>query len=409
MTDTYTVHQLTTYIRDLLDGDPALQGIWVEGEISNFRRAPSGHLYFTLKDGQSELACVMWRSQAARLGFEPQQGDAALAGGSITVYPARGQYQLVCETLQPAGVGDLHREFERLKAQLEAEGLFDPDRKRPIPPFPRRIGIVTSPTTAAFQDIQNVLRRRYPAVEVILSPATVQGRDAPPQIVAAIERLNRHTDVDVIVVARGGGSLEDLWCFNDETVVRAVAGSRIPVVTGVGHEIDFTLVDFAADQRAPTPSAAAELVTPDGDALRLDIRVLAGRMNGAARSALDTRRSALNAHHRLLDRLTPLVQVRTARQRIDDLTARLDTHFQHGLVRRRDRLTAAVRALDAANPAALLRRGYALVTRAGDGARVTSAQMTAEGTWLKIALHDGELTATVRQRDMHDADHTGDS
>ncbi|MBN1202535.1 MAG: exodeoxyribonuclease VII large subunit [Anaerolineae bacterium] len=399
MTNTYTVYQLTRYISDLFELDPALQDVWVEGEVSNFTRASSGHLYFTLKDDKSELRCVMWRSQAELLPFDPQHGDAILAHGQVTVYEARGQYQLTCDILQPAGVGDLNRQFELLKARLEAEGLFDVDRKRPIPVFPRRIGVVTSPTTAAFQDIQNVIRRRFPLLDVILSPALVQGKDAPPQIVAAIERLNAHTDADVILVARGGGSLEDLWCFNDETVVRAVAASRIPVVTGVGHEIDFTLVDFAADQRAPTPSAAAELVTPDGVILRSTIRDLSAQLADSLTAALDDCRRALESSGRVLDRLSPLNRIQNARQRVDDLAARIDAFTRHGLARRRDRLQARIDALNAANPTALLARGYAIVTRAGDGHRVSSAHDADAGTRLLIALHDGRLTADVRQRE----------
>jgi exodeoxyribonuclease VII large subunit len=399
MNETYTVWQLTSYIRDMFDLDPALQDVWVEGEVSNFTRASSGHLYFTLKDDKSELRCVMWKGQAAWLSFEPQHGDAVIAHGRIAVYEARGQYQMVCETLQAAGLGDLNRQFELLKAKLDAEGLFDPARKRPIPAFPRTIGIVTSPTTAAFQDIQNVLRRRYPQVEVILSPALVQGSDAPPQIVAALQRLNDYTDVDVIVVARGGGSLEDLWCFNDEHVVRAVAASRIPVVTGVGHEIDFTLVDFAADLRAPTPSAAAEVVTPDGDALRYTVRQWSAQLNGAITARLEDDRSQVNGQVRLLARLSPDRYIENARQRVDDLAGRLALHVQHDLARRRDRLAAQARALASASPTAILGRGYAIVTRS-DGQRVTSVQHAAEGSRVQITLHDGRLTADVREREI---------
>lgn len=398
MTDTYTVYELTVTIRDLFELEPRLQDVWVEGEISNFKRAASGHLYFTLKDDKSELACVMWRTQAAWLAFEPQHGDAVLAHGRVTVYEARGQYQLYCDAIQPAGVGELNRQFELLKARLDAEGLFAPELKRPISAFPRRIGIVTSPTTAAFQDIQNVLRRRFPMVEIVLSPTPVQGKDAPPQIVEAIQRLNAYGQVDVILLARGGGSLEDLWCFNDEAVVRAVAASEIPIVTGVGHEIDFTLVDFAADERAPTPSAAAELVTPDGAALRLELDARADRLRAAMNDRLVAQRQALDATLRLMDRLSPRVAIQTVRQRIDELTSRMDTHLRHALVRRRDRLDARLRALDAANPSALLARGYAIVTRSGDGHRVTSAHDAAEGTRIDIALHDGRLAATVRER-----------
>ncbi|HEX3051831.1 MAG TPA: exodeoxyribonuclease VII large subunit, partial [Aggregatilineaceae bacterium] len=309
----------------------------------------------------------------------------------------RGQYQLVCDVLQPAGLGMLNLQFERLKAQLEQEGLFDSTRKRPIPFFPRRIGIVTSATTAAFQDMQNVIRRRCPAVHLILSPTPVQGKDAPPQIIEALRRLNAQDDIDVIILARGGGSLEDLWCFNDEALVRAVAASKTPVVTGVGHEIDFTLVDFAADYRAPTPSAAAELVTPDSTALRTSIRSLTHKLESEMLAALDSRTAEVETAARLLTRFSPQVRINNARQRIDDWTTRMDTGMQHRLGRRRDRLAAATRALEAASPTALLRRGYAMITR-GDGTRVTSARQTAEGTLIHITLQDGKLTASVRER-----------
>ncbi len=398
MTQPYTIWQLTSYIRDLFDQDPHLQDVWVEGEISNFTRASSGHLYFTLKDERSELRCVMWRAQAARLAFEPQHGDALIAHGSVTVYEARGQYQLVCDTLQRAGVGDLNRQFELLKTRLDAEGLFDPARKRPLPLFPRRIGVVTSPTTAAFQDILNVLSRRYPLAEIILSPTLVQGKEAPPQIIAALRRLNEHSAADVILLARGGGSLEDLWCFNDEDVVRAVVASRIPVVTGVGHEIDFTLVDFAADVRAPTPSAAAEVITPDGPAMRATVEAWSGRLTGQMAALLADRRAALRGQTRLLERLSPAVRVRSARQQVDDLLGRAGARLRLDLERRRERLAAQARALDSANPLLLLRRGYAIVTRTEDGARVTSVQHAAEDTPVTITLHDGRLAATVRRR-----------
>jgi exodeoxyribonuclease VII large subunit len=398
--DTYTVHELTVYIRDLFDMDLRLQDVWVEGEVSNFKRHSSGHLYFTLKDEKSELPSVMWRSAAATLLVEPRHGDRVLAHGRIAVYESRGAYQLYCDMIQPAGVGDLNRQFELLKAKLEAEGLFDVEHKRPIPTFPRQIGIVTSPSTAAFQDVQNIIRRRYSLCEVILSPASVQGKDAPPQIIEALRRLNDETDVDVILLVRGGGSLEDLWCFNDEQVVRAVAASRIPVVSGVGHEIDFTLVDFAADFRAPTPSAAAELATPDSPTLRISIEDLAGRLNEAMQTQIDEQRHNLESQQRWLKRLSPTVRIQNSRQRVDDLTSRMDAHVQHRLARHQDRLRAQTRALEAANPMALLQRGYALVTRAGDGQRVTSAQQAAEGTTIHVALHDGRLTAVVRQREV---------
>lgn len=393
----FSVLQLTTHIRDLFELDPTLQDVWVEGELSRLTRAASGHLYFTLKDAHSEIQCVMWRSHAARLRFAPEHGAHVLAHGRVTVYEVRGQYQLVCDTLQETGVGDLHRQFEQLKARLEAEGLFDPARKRPIPPYPRVIGVVTSPTAAAFQDIQNVLRRRYPLAEVILSPTLVQGAEAPAQIVAALERLNAHTNADVIIVARGGGSLEDLWCFNDEAVARAVAASRIPVVSGVGHEIDFTLVDFAADLRAPTPSAAAELVTPDGAMLREELRARTERMRAALSAQIAERRQRVQTQRRWLARLSPQHVILTARQRVDDLLGRAGLHTRHDLAQRRARLHALHHRLETANPRALLKRGYAMVRRA-DGAPVTSVYDAPVGTPIIVTLHDGTLDAHVQQQ-----------
>lgn len=399
MPEPFSVHQITIYIRDLIDQDPRLGDVWVEGEISNYTRASSGHLYFTLKDDSSELRCVMWRSQAAWLGFEPQHGDAVLAHGQISVYEQRGQYQLMCDALQPAGLGELNRQFELLKARLNAEGLFDEARKRPLPLFPRQIGVVTSPTTAAFQDVLNVIRRRYPLLPIVLSPALVQGRDAPPQIIAALDRLNRRDDIDLILLVRGGGSLEDLWCFNDEALVRAVVASRIPVVTGVGHEIDFTLVDFAADQRAPTPSAAAELVTPDGPLLAQQVRGMQARMDLEMSSRIEQLRQDMTTSRRWLTRLSPAYQVQNARQRMDDLIGRMETHTQHRLSRNRQQLTAQTRALQAASPLGLLERGYAIVTRTTDGARVSSTLDAAEGTTITVTLRDGQLIAGVRQRE----------
>ncbi|RLC60253.1 MAG: exodeoxyribonuclease VII large subunit, partial [Chloroflexota bacterium] len=299
----YTVSQLTGYIRRLIEDDPELSDVWVEGEVSNFSRASSGHCYFTLKDAGSQIGCVMWRSVAKVQDYLPVGGDLVLAHGRVGVYEAGGRYQLYVDQLRPAGVGDLYRQFELLKARLEAEGLFAPERKRPLPRFPRRIGVVTSPSAAALRDILNVLGRRYPLAEVLLAPTPVQGDDAPPQIVAAIEALNGRDDVDIIIVARGGGSLEELWAFNDERVARAVAASRIPVICGVGHETDFSLADFAADVRAPTPSAAAELVAPDRAELRAQVAGLAAALVTALQGVVEERRWRLAEQTRALKHL----------------------------------------------------------------------------------------------------------
>ncbi|MCX7607973.1 MAG: exodeoxyribonuclease VII large subunit, partial [Anaerolineales bacterium] len=328
----YTVSALTRQLRLLLDSTPDLQGIWVEGELSNFSRPTSGHVYFTLKDAGAQLRCVMWRPDAARLHFKPVDGMQVEAHGNLSVYEAGGQYQLYVDTLQPLGEGALYAEFLRRKALLEAEGLFDAARKRLIPRLPQRIGIVTSPTGAALQDMLNILRRRYPLAEVVLSPTPVQGEEAPVAIVQALERLNRIARPDVILLARGGGSIEDLWAFNDERVVRAVAASPAPVITGVGHETDFTLVDFAADLRAPTPTAAAELATPY---TIYDLRAELGQTNQLLvrfwLTALQQRRSGLEWLQSRLNLLSPDKRLQNERQRLDHVNFRLLIAYRHRL------------------------------------------------------------------------------
>ena len=269
----------------------------MRGEVSNLTKASSGHWYFTLKDAKSQLRCVMFRSAAQFVRLDVKVGDEIVVLGRISVYEARGEYQLYADAIEAlGGVGDLHQQFEALKAKLEAEGLFDPAKKRPPPPFPGRIGIVTSPDAAAYQDILNVLSRRFPLAEVLLSPTIVQGADAPASIVAALARLYARDDIDVIIVARGGGSIEDLWCFNDETVARTIAASSRPVISGIGHEIDFTIADFVADLRAPTPSAAAELATPNQEELLLDLDRARATLNAGLSAATQEAQRALGAY-----------------------------------------------------------------------------------------------------------------
>jgi exodeoxyribonuclease VII large subunit len=374
-----TVSQITAYIRDLFDTDEVLRDIWVTGEVSNMTRAASGHWSFTLKDAEAQLKCVMWRSNVAIQGIVPKEGDALEVHGRVSLYEPRGEYQLYADLVRPVGVGDLYQQFERLKAKLNAEGLFDKDRKREYPLFPDKIGIVTSPTAAAFQDVLNVLSRRFPLAEIILSPTQVQGVDAPLQIIRALENLNEFTDVDVILMVRGGGSIEDLWAFNDEGVARAVVTSRIPVITGVGHETDFTIVDFVSDVRAPTPSAAAELATPDLTEIHDDLTLLDERLNTMMRDALTGRRNDLIATQRALRHVSPENAIRTSRQRIDDLNARLIQRQRNAINLYKERLLSRIRALEAANPEAILKRGYAIVTRSEDGMRVLSELDVAPG------------------------------
>jgi len=389
----YTVSQLTGTIRRLIEGEPDLNDVWVEGEVSNFSRPTSGHCYFTLKDASAQLGCVMWRNVAQVQTYLPASGDLVLAHGRVGVYEAGGRYQLYVDQLRPAGLGHLYQQFERLKERLEAEGLFAPERKRPLPPFPRRIGVVTSPSAAALRDILNILSRRYPLAEVLLAPTPVQGDEAPPHIVAALEALNRRDDVDVIIVARGGGSLEELWAFNDERVARAIAASRIPVICGVGHETDFTLADFAADVRAPTPSAAAELVAPDCAELRARVAGMAETLQTTLRGTLEEQRWRLAGQARALKHLSPAAQLAQARQRVDDLLGRAQVGLNHSLALRRECLSGLAGQLAGVSPLGTLERGYAIVRHRRTGAVVRSVAQVAGGDVLGIRVADGEFEA----------------
>ena len=392
---TFSVREITRYIHDLLDADSRLGSVWVQGEVSNLTIAASGHWYFTMKDVKAQLRCVMFRRAAQYARLKVKNGDEILVHGRVSVYDARGEYQLYVDQIEAVGgLGDLHRQFEALKAKLDAEGLFDAARKAPIPAFPQQIGIVTSPTAAAYQDIQNVLRRRFPLVRLILSPTPVQGQDAAPQIVRALQRLNRHTDVDVIIIARGGGSIEDLWCFNDERVARAVAASRIPVISGIGHEIDFTIVDFAADLRAPTPSSAAELATPSQEELWIDLDRLTARLNAGFESRLADRRQTLRQARRGLAYATPMKAMQPAQRQLAQLKRRLTRAVSHDVERLKERLAARTKALDAANPAHILARGYALV-RGEDGDLIRSAGQVSVNQRLTVQLHEDQIKVRV--------------
>ncbi len=389
-----SVSEVTERIKALLEDDEALADVRIAGEISNLSRPASGHMYFTLKDAGAQIRCVMWRSAVVRLRRLPANGDAVIARGHISVYERDGQYQLYADSLVASGVGDLYQEFERLKAKLEAEGLFDAARKRALPAFPRVLGVVTSPTGAAFQDILNVLRRRFPLIEVVLAPTLVQGEEAPPQIAQAIQTLNDPAlRCDVILVARGGGSLEELWAFNDEQVARAIAGSRVPVVSGVGHEVDFTLADFAADVRAPTPSAAAEIITPDIVELRQNVDALSAGLDEAMQARIDAARADLETLRRALRVLSPLGQLTRSRERVAELRLRFDAALASRLNVLRAQLNGLHGRLESVSPTATLARGYAIVQRASDGAVVRSVSDVAAGDALTVRVADGAFGA----------------
>ena len=390
----WTVGELTAYVRQMFELDYRLRDIDVSGEISNFTRAASGHLYFTLKDASAQLKCVMWRSQAERLRFRPAEGDAVIARGRVSVYEVGGVYQMYVEHLQPAGRGDLAVAFERLKEKLAAEGLFDPDRKRPIPAFPRRIGIVTSAGAAALRDILTVLQRRNPLVSVLIAPTLVQGVDAPAQIVRALRWLDGRDDIDLILVARGGGSIEDLWAFNDERLARTIYAARHPIISGVGHETDFTITDFVADLRAPTPSAAAELAVPDLSGLRPALVGMSGELAAALSAGLATRRESVRARAQLLLLLSPRRMLDSDRQQVDALAGRLAGSAARALDRRRGRLAVAAAGLSAVSPLATLARGFAIV-RDAEGRLIRSVAQARPGAALTIQLGDGAFGAQV--------------
>lgn len=381
---TFTVSKLTFLIRRLLEEDKALQDVWVQGEVSNLSRPASGHVYFTLKDANASLRCVMWKTSAARLNLTLRDGMEAEVHGKIGVYEPQGQYQLYADQIRPVGEGALFQEFLRLKSMLEAEGLFDEERKRPIPEFPKRIGIVTSATGAALRDMLNTLRRRLPLVEVLLAPSPVQGTEVPPALVKALQLLN-HQSPDVIIIARGGGSIEDLWAFNDERVVRAVAASQAPVISGVGHETDFTLCDFAADLRAPTPTAAAELATQITlEDLRFQLSNFQARLASSTLDLIAEGKSALSSIVAQLRYLSPVRRIQSETQRVDELSRRMLSSLFHRIQLQSAHVKGMTRRLEALSPLAVLARGYAVVTRKKDGKVVS-----------RVALAGGEMNVRV--------------
>lgn len=388
--ETLTVSQVTFRIRKLLEGTPELQDVWVSGEISNLSRPASGHIYFTLKDKNASLKCVMWKTDAQRTRPSLQEGAAVEVHGKIAVYEPQGQYQLIANLIQAKGEGALFQEFLRLKSMLEAEGLFSSDRKREIPAFPRTIGIVTSATGAALRDMLNTIRRRQPLTRVILAPSPVQGVEAPPALVNAIQSLN-HQSPDVILVARGGGSIEDLWAFNDERVVREVANSKAPIISGVGHETDFTLTDFAADLRAPTPTAAAELATQITlDDLKAKLMFQTSRLTDLISGLLSDQQTFLSTLTARLNYLSPERRIQSEFQFLDELARRTTTALKHSIQLQSARVDGMAKRLQSLNPTGVLARGYAIITRKADG-KVVSKVSDATGE-LTVRVSDGDFS-----------------
>jgi len=390
-----TVSEVTAYLKELFAIDPVLGDIWVRGEASNLSRPASGHLYCTLREGDTALRAVAFRQQVRTFDYLPQDGDAVLAHGRIAVYEASGQYQLYIDTIQPDGVGVGAALFERLRRQLEGEGLFDESRKRPLPRAPKTIGVVTSETGAVWHDIQTVVSRRYPLTRLVLAPTSVQGLYAPDEIVRALRQIQDKAEAEVVIVGRGGGSAEDLAAFNDERVVRAIFACRVPTVSAVGHETDVTLADFVADVRAATPSAAAELTTPDIREIAADVRSAARALGELTRDQIAEHDADRAALERALERASPRFRIAEYTQRTDDHTRRLGLALNQRLMREQAWLTNQRASLAALDPHAVLARGYALVTDATTGVVLRAGQDGYAGRAVHVRVADGSFAATT--------------
>ena len=396
MTQTHilTVTKLTYQIKNLLEG--TFPDVWVEGEISNLTVPQSGHAYFTLKDEQSQVKAVLFRSSQRHLKFTLQHGMQVICRGRVSVYEPRGEYQIIVDYVEPRGVGALQRAFEELKTRLDREGLFSLERKKQLPLLPRRIGIVTSPTGAAIRDILRVIRRRHPKMEILIYPVPVQGAEATPSIVEAVQYFNREKNIDVMIVGRGGGSLEDLWAFNEEAVARAIFASRIPVISAVGHETDYTIADFVADLRAPTPSAAAEMVVESEAHLRDNVLSLELRLASSIRQELEQRKATVQHALRLL--ADPRKKLELFSQRIDELLGRIGNGLRQHVRRDRALLTSLTGALDHLNPLGILSRGYSVTRSVPLGTIIKSAAEVNEGDVLSTTLHNGVVLSRVEKR-----------
>ncbi len=389
-----TVTQLTYQIKSLLEGN--FPDVWVEGEISNLTVPQSGHAYFTLKDEQSQVRAVLFRSSQRFLKFTLQHGIQVICRGRISVYEPRGEYQFIVDYIEPKGVGALQLAFEQLKSKLEKEGLFDLDRKKPLPVLPQRIGLVTSPTGAAIRDMLRVIRRRHPKMHILLYPVPVQGVEAAPAIVEAIRYFNQERNVDVMIVGRGGGSLEDLRAFNEEAVARAIYASKIPIVSAVGHETDYTIADFVSDLRSPTPSAGAEMVVKTEESFRESIRSLESGLITSIRQRLELTRSSLREFTRLL--ADPRRVLEQYSQRVDELAGRLATGLGHTLRRDRALLAALAAGLDHLNPLGILSRGFSITKKLPAGIILKDASEIKPGDMISTKLHRGEIVSRVEKR-----------
>lgn len=390
----FTVTALNEYIKMKLETDEALMRVFIRGEISNFTNHKSGHFYFTVKDETSRIAAVMFRSSASKLAFIPENGMKVIVGGRVSAYVRDGQYQIYVDTLEPDGVGALYIAYEQLKAKLGAEGLFDEAKKKPLPRYPMRIGVITSPTGAAIRDIINILGRRFPIAEVVLYPSLVQGESAAPQLIEGLRYFNEKKNANVIIIGRGGGSLEDLWAFNSEALVREVAASELPVISAVGHEIDFTLCDFAADRRAPTPSAAAELAVPERYELKRKLGNVTARLELLEGKKLELLRSTLERMKKSRALTDPRNFIDDRRMALGVAEDKLYNRITFLLERKKSALAGKTAKLDAMNPLSVLSRGYGAAF-APDGTVIRSAAQVEKGSDISLMLSDGIVRATV--------------
>ena len=393
----YSVSQVNGYLKELVDGDPLLRGLLVRGEVSNYKCYPSGHHYFSLKDEQGSIRCVMFRGDAARLRFRPVNGLSVIAYGRVSVYPRDGQYQLYCTQLMEDGRGALDRAFEALKKKLEAQGLFDPDRKQPLPAYPGRIALVTSPAGAAVRDMIRILRQRWPMTQVLVVPVRVQGEGAAEEIAAAIQQVNLRSDIDLMITGRGGGSREDLWAFNEEPVAWAISRSQIPVISAVGHEPDVTISDYVADVRASTPSNAAELAVPDQTQVRQRLEGLALRLTQAAQVRLDAGRRELRRLEQSRVLRNPAAVVDDQRMRLDGVQHRLALALERSLRRGRVELAELAGRIDAMSPLKVLGRGYAIARYQNQA--VTTVGQVSHGDALDVMVSDGVLHCRVEEKE----------
>lgn len=395
-----TVAQVNEYVKTLLDSDALLGGgVWVRAEISNFKHHyATGHFYFSIKDDAALMRAVMFRFHAQRLGFVPKDGMRVLVHGKVSAFVRDGQYQLYVDDMVPDGVGALYFAFEQLKKKLEAEGLFAEERKRPLPRFPKKIGIVTSPTGAAIRDMINILGRRYPCAEILLYPSQVQGAEAPPQLVAGLEFFAKEKPVDVIIVGRGGGSAEDLWAFNNEALARAVASSPVPVISAVGHESDFTICDFVADKRAPTPSAAAELAVPDATELKKQLGLMGNKLYSTLLGRLENSRRSLKYLSEAGVLSGADVITRARRMNLGYLSEKADAAILKKTAEKRAELTRLAAQAEAMSPLSVLARGYGIAEK-GDGGVIHSVRDVKNGDEITLHVSDGRIRAEVTQKE----------